>query len=90
MEHEGDTNCKWCARDNAPRIGKGMKDLEIRRQDEATQTITLLGSARRVQKTWGNLLSLKFSGKQSANAGMKNSQRSKIIIIKHCDVSGSV
>ena len=41
---------------------KGLEDLEIRGQREATETITLLRSTRllrRVLEIWGDLLSLK-------------------------------
>ena len=38
----------------------GLEELEIRRQMETIKTTALLRSARRVQKTWRDLLSLKF------------------------------
>ena len=41
---------------------KGLKDLEIRGQEETIQTTVLLRSTRklrRVQETWEDLLSLK-------------------------------
>ena len=63
---------------------KVLKDLEIRGQVETIQTTALLRSAkilRRILETWGDLLSLKLQRKPSANAGVKNSQRSKIIIM---------
>ena len=42
---------------------KGLMNLEIRGRVETIQTITLLRTTRilrRVQETWGNLLSLKL------------------------------
>ena len=34
LEHKGDTTCNWCARYSHQRIGKSLKDLEIRGQVE--------------------------------------------------------
>ena len=59
---------------------QGLEDLEIRGWVETIQTTALLRSARilgRVLETWED-----FSWeKPSANAGVKNSQKSRIIII---------
>ena len=55
---------------------KGLEDLEVGGQVEATQTTALLRTARilrRVLETWGDLLSLQLSERPSANADMKNS-----------------
>ena len=38
----------------------GLKDMEIRERIETIQTMALFRSARRVQETKGDLLSLKF------------------------------
>ena len=51
--------------------------------NETIQTTALFRSTRilrRVLETWADLLSLRLSGKPSANPGMKNSQMSKIMI----------
>ena len=60
---------------------KGLEDLEIRGRVETIQTTVLLGSARilrRVQETCPS----DSSEKLSANTGVKNSKRSKMIMIK--------
>ena len=61
---------------------QGLKNLEIRAQEETIQTSALLKSARILKKSW----KLKetcdpsdYSEKPSANTGVKNSQRSKIL-----------
>ena len=65
-------------------LTQGLEDLEIKGRVEIIQTTALLTSARilrRVQKTWGNLLSLKLQGKTISYVDVKNSQWVKIIII---------
>ena len=55
---------------------KSQDDLEIGGRVEAIQTTALLKTARilrRVLETWGDLLSLRFNEKPSANADVKNS-----------------
>ena len=62
---------------------KGRKDLEIRGQVETIQMTVLLRLARILRwvlEIWGDLLPLKLQWKPSAK-GVKNSQRSKIIIM---------
>ena len=68
-------------------VNKGLVqrlgDLEISGRVETIKTTALLRSARilkSVLETW-DLLSLRFQRKPSANTGVKNSQRNKIIII---------
>ena len=63
---------------------KGLDNLEIRVKVETIKTTTLLRPVRilrRVLETWRDLLSLKLSKKPSANAGVKKTQWSKMIII---------
>ena len=86
MKHEsdGDTNCNWCAWYSHQRFGTGTGGLGNKGRVETIQTTALLKSARilrRVFQIWEDLLSLKFQWKPSANAGVKNSQKSKIIMI---------
>ena len=64
------------------RLVQGLEDLEIRGRVETIQMTALLRLARilrRVLETWGDS---DFSGKPSANAGVKNIKMSKMIIIK--------
>ena len=54
-----------------------LEDVEITGRVETFQTSTSLRSVRilrRVQETWGDLLSLKFQWKTSTNTYVKNSQ----------------
>ena len=64
---------------------KGVEDLEIRGRVETFQTIVLLGLARilrRVQENWtSTCFHSNSSGRRSSNAGAKNSQKSRIILI---------
>ena len=68
MEHEGnsDTNSNWCTWNNPQRIGKKTGTTALR-------SARILG---RVEETCCHSNS---SEKPSANANVKNSQRSKII-----------
>ena len=55
---------------------KGLEDLEVGGQTETIQMTALLRTARilrQVLETWGDLLSLSFSEKPSANADVINS-----------------
>ena len=59
---------------------KGLEDLEIGGWVGTIQTTVLLRSARilkRVLVTWGDYCHSDSSEKPSANAGVKNSKRSK-------------
>ena len=65
------------------RFMQGYEDLEIRGRVETTQTSALRSTRiqKKVLETWGDLLSLKFLKKNpSANPGVKNSQKSKIMM----------
>ena len=56
---------------------KGLGDLEVDGRVETIKTTALLRTARilrSVLETWGDLLSINFSERQSANADVKNSQ----------------
>ena len=71
------------------RLALGLEDLEIWGQEETIQTTALLRLAkilRRFLETWGDLLLLKFQWETTANAGVKNSQRIKIMIIMIIDI----
>ena len=62
---------------------KELENLEIRGQEETIQTIALLRLVRilkRVLGTWEDLLSLK---RPSVNAGGKNLQKNKMIIMNY-------
>ena len=85
IEHEGDgnTNCNWCTWNNPQRIGKGTWTLGNKRTrgnhpDNSIIKI-IWEESERLEETcchWS------FIEKLSAYAGVKNSQSSKIIIIK--------
>ena len=57
---------------------KGLEDLEIRRQEEMIQSTALLRSVRILRRVLETSNSSKSS---STNTGVKNFQRTKIIII---------
>ena len=62
---------------------KGVEDLEVGRRVETIETTVLLRTARIlriVQETWEDCCHSDSSEKPSANAGVKNSQKSKIMI----------
>ena len=60
VEHEGnrDTNCNWCTRYRHPRISKGSRRLGNERKRERSTRIL-----KRIQETWGDLLSLRLHWK---------------------------
>ena len=60
---------------------KGLEDLEIRGQVETIQITVLLRSARILRRVLETCCNSNSCKKLSANAGVKNSQRSKITII---------
>ena len=76
MEHEsdGDTNC------NKESI-QGLEDLEIRGRVETIQATALLRLARILRRVPETCCLSNSSEKLSANAGVKNAKRSKIIIM---------
>ena len=66
------------------KLVKGLEDSEIWGYVEPIQTTALLKSVRilrRVLETWEDLMSLKLQWETICNAGVKNCQMSKIIII---------
>ena len=75
---DSDTNCNWCTWNGSKSLERGLEGLEIGGRVDTIQTTPLLRSARIlkiVQKSWGDLLSLKLEWKTiSANVGVKNSQ----------------
>ena len=78
MEHggDGDTNFNWCAWNNPQRIGRETGRLGNKR---TIQTTALLRSARILRRVLVTCYHSNSSEKKSsANAGVKNSQRSKI------------
>ena len=76
MEHksDSDTNCNWCACYSYQKIGTGTGE-----RVETIQTTTLLRSVRILRRVLEICCHLDSSGKPSANAGVKNSQMSKMI-----------
>ena len=60
---------------------QGLEVLEIRGRVEALQTTALLRSARILRRVLETCCHSNSSEKPSANAGVKNSQKSKIIIM---------
>ena len=77
MEHEsdGDTNCNWRARYSQQRIGTGSGGLENKRTSGDYPSYSI--ESWRLQE---NCCHLDSCEKLLANAGVKNSQKSKIII----------
>ena len=75
MERDNDTNCNWCTQYSHQRIGTGTGRLG----DEKTSGDPPNYSIAEISQSPGDLLSL--NEKPLANAGMKNSQKSKIMII---------
>ena len=45
-EGDGNTNCNWCTWNGPQKLGKKLKQLEIRGRTETTQTTALLRSAK--------------------------------------------
>ena len=74
MEHEGDgdTSYNWCTWNNPERLGKGTEQLGNKRA-------SIIKIDQNTEKSPEDCHSIS-SEKLSANIGMKNSQRSKIII----------
>ena len=60
---------------------QGQEDLEIKEQAETIQITELLRLARILRRVEETCYLSDSSGKPSANAGVKNSQMSKITII---------
>ena len=86
MEHksEGDTNCNWCAEYSHQRIGTGTGGLANKRTTGDHLNYSIIEICQNTKKSPGDLIRLAvtqdFSEKPSANAGVENSQMSKIII----------
>ena len=79
MEHEGDgdTDCDWCTRYNPQKLGKGTRKLRNQSQSREHPNYIIIKIG---QKTEMESCCLSESGeKPSANAGVKNSQKSIII-----------
>ena len=87
MEHESDgyTNCNLCARYSHQRIGAGTGGLRNKRMSGDHPNYSIIEISQNTKKSPGDLRRFAViqdpSGKSSANAGMKNSQINKIIII---------
>ena len=84
MEHESDsdTNFKWCARNNPKRLGKETGKFKDQRISEDHPDYSINEIHQNTKKSPGELRKLVVTQtpvkKPSANAGVKNSQRSKI------------
>ena len=63
------------------RLVQGLEDLEIRGQEETIQITALLILARILRRILETCFHSNSSEKPSANAGVKNPQKSKIIYI---------
>ena len=83
MEHESDggTNCNWNAQDSHQSIDKGTRVLENKRTSGDHPNVSIINA----EKSPGDLrrLSVFYSSsrKPLAKASVKNSQRSKRVII---------
>ena len=76
---DGDTYCGWSTWHNPQRIGKGTRRLGNKRTSTDHPDYSIIKTGQNTEKTWCHSNS---SEKPPANVDMKNSQRSKIIIIK--------
>ena len=82
MEHESDSdNCNWHTRHSHQRIGTGTGGYGIRGRVETIQTTALLRSARILRRVRETCSPSESNEKPLANAGVKNSQKCKIINI---------
>ena len=63
-------------------VVKGLEKLEVGGRAKTIQATALLRSAKILRRVLETCCHSNFNGKPSANAGVKNSQRSEIIIIK--------
>ena len=78
-EGDGDTSCSRCTWTIPKILVKGLEDLEIRGKVETIQTTALLRPARILRIGRETCCHSNFSEKPSANAVVKNSQKSKTI-----------
>ena len=95
MEHEGDsdTNCNWCAWYSYQKIGTGTGGLGNKRTSGGRSNYSIIkigpkyrGESWRLEE---NSCHSNSSVKPSAKAGVKKSQKSKIIIIiSRCRLCG--
>ena len=78
MEHEsdGDTNSNQCARYNHQRIGKGTRRIGNKNTSGDPPNYSII---KFIQKIKESCCHSNSSGRPSADAGVKNSQRSKIM-----------
>ena len=85
-ESDGDANCKWCARYCHQRIYTGTGERKNKRTSGDYPNYSIIKIVQNTEKSPGDLRRFAVtqdpSGKPSANAGVKNSQRSKIMKIK--------
>ena len=86
MEHESDcdTNFNWCTRYNDQSTSTGTGGLGNKRMSGDHPNNSIVEIGQNTKKNPGDLTSLTvtLTLKPSANAGVKNSQKSKIIITK--------
>ena len=87
MEHEGDgdTNCNWRARYSHQRTGTGTEGFGNKRTSGDHPNNSIVEIGQNTEKCPGDLRKLAvtqtLAKKKSANAGGKNSQIGKLIII---------
>ena len=80
MEHESDSAIGVLST-FTKRLVQGLEDLEIRGQVETIQITALLRLTNLLRRDLETYCHLDSSEKPSTNAGVKNSQKSKIIMI---------
>ena len=84
MEHEsdGDSRCNWCTRYSQQKIGTGIRN---KRTSGDHPKYNMIEIGQNTKKSLGDLRRLAVtqdsSEKPSANAGVKNYQMSKVILI---------
>ena len=85
MEHEsdGDDNYNWCTWNNPQRIGTGTGRLRNQRTSEDHPDYSIIKIDQKTKKSPGDLRRLAVTQipVENPSAGVKNSQKSKIITI---------
>ena len=97
MEHEGegDTNCNWCTRNKAQRIGTGTRRLRNQRTRGDHPDYGIIKIGQNPEKSPGDLRRIvnqipvkKKQQKTTGNTGVKNSKRiSKSLVSKKIKLS---
>ena len=81
MEHEGngDADSNWCTWNNLPKLIKRLEDLEIRGQEEAVQTRSLLRSVRILRRVLETCWQSKSSENHLLTLVWTNPQKIRIV-----------